>query len=81
MSYGLLVILITHINEYKALTQALMALSRLRTCHKTQIGSVLAPFFQIRLWRQFQSLDTTAIFVTVVDQEKLRYELKRSVRD
>ena len=27
MSYGLLVILITHINEYKALTQALMGLS------------------------------------------------------
>ena len=27
MSYGLLVILITHINKYKALTQALMALS------------------------------------------------------
>ena len=36
MSYGLLVILITHITKYKALTQALMALSRgnrpLRAC-------------------------------------------------
>ena len=37
-------------------------------------------FFQIRIWRKLQALDTAAVFDTLVDREKPSYKLKCSTK-